>query len=85
MSESFAYGEDTPRSLLAVGDAGLALRSDDAGQSWRRIDVGTQADLRAAAVGYPLCRRARDEGGRPQRTVATGADRRDGVARPLAE
>lgn len=53
MSESLAYGEDMPRSLLAVGDAGLALRSDDAGQSWQRIDVGTQADLRAAAVGYP--------------------------------
>ncbi len=47
------YADDSPRSILAVGDAGLALRSDDAGQTWQRVDIGTRADLRAAAIGYP--------------------------------
>lgn len=58
--------------VVAVGDE-VVLRSDDAGQSWTRITV--PAGLRAvvamsAAVGYPPCRRARDEGGRPQRAAA---------------
>ncbi|WAS90696.1 YCF48-related protein [Nannocystis punicea] len=35
---------------VAVGDTGAALRSADGGKTWSPLDVGTTADLRAAAL-----------------------------------
>lgn len=38
------------RTAVAVGEDGLVVRTDDGGQRWTNIDVGTRARLRAVAL-----------------------------------
>lgn len=58
---------------VAVGDDGVVVRTEDGGEQWSRIDVGTRAALRAVAlsggaaayvVGPDIVLRSDDEGRR---------------------
>lgn len=56
---------------VAVGEDGVVLRTEDGGATWRQVDVGTRARLRAVAlsgstaayvVGSDIVLRSEDEG-----------------------
>ena len=54
-SENLQGGVGNPHdhALLVFGDAGTLLRSGDAGQTWQRVALPTEANLRGAAVLGP--------------------------------